>query len=64
MHKASHYKMPAGIVMSWLSLARFYGRAIGIPARYKTSLIATPVWFIYYSLVTSSLSAERTNNDE
>ncbi len=40
MHKASHYKMPAGIVMSWLSLAffRFYGRAIGIPARYKTSL--------------------------
>ncbi|MEY0542291.1 D-serine/D-alanine/glycine transporter [Providencia rettgeri] len=48
MHKTSHYKMPAGIVMSWLSLAFFAFMVVLLAFQNDTrqALIATPVWFI------------------
>lgn len=48
LHQASHYKMPAGIVMSWICLAFFVFMVILLAFQYDTrqALIATPVWFI------------------
>lgn len=48
LHKASHYKMPWGIVMSWICLAFFAFMVVILAFQHDTrqALIATPIWFI------------------
>ncbi|WP_353242462.1 D-serine/D-alanine/glycine transporter [Providencia sp.] len=48
MHKASHYKMPAGIIMSWVSLVFFAFMIVLLAFQHDTrqALIATPIWFV------------------
>ncbi|MCG3471465.1 D-serine/D-alanine/glycine transporter [Xenorhabdus bovienii] len=48
LHKASIYKMPFGIVMSWLCLAffAFVLVLLSLQSDTRQALIATPVWFI------------------
>ncbi|EKT58534.1 D-serine/D-alanine/glycine transporter [Providencia sneebia] len=48
LHEASHYKMPAGIIMSWICLIFFAFMVVLLAFQHDTrqALIATPVWFI------------------
>lgn len=48
LHQASRYKMPAGIVMSWVCLAFFACMIILLTLQPDTrqALLATPLWFV------------------
>nr|WP_314264969.1 D-serine/D-alanine/glycine transporter [uncultured Moellerella sp.] len=48
LHQASHYKMPAGIFMSWVCLIFFFAVLILLTLQEDTrqALIATPLWFV------------------
>lgn len=48
LHQASRYKMPAGIVMSWVCLAFFVCMIILLTLQPDTrqALLATPLWFV------------------
>ena len=48
LHRASHYKMPGGVIMCWICLVFFAGILVLLCLETDTrqALLVTPLWFV------------------